>query len=113
MKEIKAYIKPHKLSAVVLELHKIKELTGMSIVDVVGFGRTRGKGANHGIQLDLVEYVPHKKIELVCKDDLVNHIIEIIKKKAHTGLLGDGKIYVSTIDDAHRISTGETGESAV
>ena len=113
MKEIKAYIKPHKLSKVTMALHKVEGLTGMSVVDVRGFGRGKAKDAPHRIVEDLVDYVPHVKIEIVCTDDVVEKIVSVIEKTAHTGLRGDGKIYVSTIDDAVRIQTGERGEAAV
>lgn len=113
MKEIKAYIKPHKLSKVTLALHKVEGLTGMSVVDVRGFGRGRGKDAPHRIVDDLVDYVPHVKIEIVCTDDKIEEIVSTIEKEAHTGLRGDGKIYISTIDDAIRIETGDRGEAAV
>lgn len=113
MKEIKAYIKPHKLSKVTLALHKVEGLTGMSVVDVRGFGRGKAKDAPHRIVEDLVDYIPHVKIEIVCTDEMVEEIISIIEKTAHTGLKGDGKIYISTIDDALRIQTGERGEAAV
>ena len=113
MKEIKAYIKPHKLAEVTLALHKVKGLTGMSVVDVRGFGRGRAKDAPRRIVEDLVDFVPHVKIEIVCLDELVEKIVSVIEKTAHTGLRGDGKIYVSEIETALRISTGETGVSAV
>ena len=113
MKEIKAYIKPHKLSKVTMALHKVEGLTGMSVVDVRGFGRGKAKNAPDRIVEDLVDYVPHVKIEIVCKDDMVEEIVSVIKGAAHTGLKGDGKIYISTIDDAIRIQTGERGEAAV
>jgi len=113
MKEIKAYIKHHMLSKVTLALHKIEGLTGMSVVDVRGFGRSRGEDSPHRIVEDLVDYVPHKKIEIVCQDELVEEIISIIEKSAHTGLRGDGKIYVSNVEQAIRIQTGERGETAV
>ena len=114
MKEIKAYIKPHKLSAVTLALHKIEGLTGMSVSDVRGFGRGRAKEAPHTIQEDLIDFIPHVKIEIVCHDELVDEIVETIRREAHTGLRGDGKIYVlSPVEEAVRISTGERGLSAV
>ena len=113
MKEIKAYIKPHKLSKVTLALHRIEGLTGMSVVDVRGFGRGKAKNAPHRIVEDLVDYIPHVKIEMVCRDDMVEEIISVIQKEAHTGLRGDGKIYISTIDDAVRIETNERGTIAV
>ena len=113
MKEIKAYIKPHKLSDVTLALHQLKGLTGMSVLDVRGFGHTRGTEAHHRTIDDLEDYISHVKIEIVCKDELVENIISTIEKAAHTGLHGDGKIYVSDIDNAVRISTGERGDKAV
>lgn len=113
MKEIKAYIKPHKLSKVTLALHKVKGLTGMSVVNVRGFGRGKAKDAPHRIVEDLVDYIPHVKIEIICVDDIVEEIVSIIEKSAHTGLKGDGKIYISEVYDAIRIQTGERGKIAV
>ncbi len=112
MKEIKAYIKPHKLSEVTRALHKVEGLTGMSVVDIKGFGRSRAKNAPHRIVEDLVDYIPHAKIEIVCVDKMVDEIVSAIQKTAHTGLRGDGKIYISTIDEVIRIETGEHGEKA-
>ena len=106
MKEIKAYIKPHKLQDVTLALRKLEGLTGMSVIDVRGFGRGRG-------QDEIVDHVSHVKIEVVCQDDMVERIIATIKKGAHTGLRGDGKIYVSNVEMVVRIETGEHGEEAV
>ncbi len=107
MKEIKAYIKPHKLSPVFLALHKIPKLSGMSVIDAKGYGRSRAQ--NYGLK----DYVPHVKIEVVCIDDLVDVVIEAIEKAAYTGLRGDGKIYISPVENAVRIETGERGEDAV
>ncbi len=114
MKEIKAFIKPHKLSDVTLALHRIEGLTGISVSETKGFGRGRAKDSPHSVQDDVVDYIPNVKIETVCHDDMVDRIVETIREAAHTGLRGDGKIYVlSHIEDAVRISTGERGESAV
>ncbi len=113
MKEIKAYIKPHKLAQVTMALRKLEGLTGMSVVDVRGFGRSRGKDAPHRVVQDLIDYVPHVKIEIACRDELANEVVEVIEKIAHTGLRGDGKIYISTIDQVVRIETGERGEDVV
>lgn len=113
MKEIKAYIKPHKLSDVTLALHKVEGLTGMSVVDVRGFGRSRGKNARHRVVDDLVDYVPHAKIEIVCRDEMAEKIVSVIEKTAHTGLRGDGNIFVSSIETAVRIETGERGNTVV
>ena len=113
MKHIIAYIKPHKLSNVTLALHKVEGLTGMSVLDVRGFGRGKAKNVPHRVTDDLVDYVPHGKIEIFCKDELLEQVVKSIQTEAHTGLLGDGKIYVSTVDDAFRISTRERGEDAI
>ena len=113
MKEIKAYIKPHRLSRVTLALREVRGLTGMTIMDVRGFGRTRAKDAPHRIVDDLIDYVPRIKIEIICRDELVENIVSVIEEHAHTGLQGDGKIFVSSIEKAVRISTGERGEAAV
>ena len=107
MKEIKAYIKPHKLSEVTLALHKVEGLTGVSVMDVRGFGRPKPKGDPHRYVDKLSDYGKYVKIEIVCKDELVEKIIASIKAGAHTGLRGDGKIYVSGIETSSRISTGE------
>ena len=113
MKHIIAYIKPHKLSKVTLALHSLEGLTGMSILDVRGFGRGREKDAPHRIVDDLVDYVPHLKMEIFCNDEMSEEISSIIEKEAHTGLRGDGKIYISNVDEAIRISSGERGDDAV
>lgn len=113
MKEIKAYIKPYKLSEVTLALHQVKGLTGMSLTDVRGFGHTRTMDAHHRTVDDLEDYVPHVKIEIFCRDELVEKLVSTIAEAAHTGLHGDGKIYISEMADAIRISTGQRGEDAV
>ncbi len=113
MKEIKAYIKPHKLSEVTKALHKIKHLTGVSVVQVEGFGRSQKENDPDQNSDNWVFYVSHAKIEIVCLDELVDQIVSTILKTAYTGLRGDGKIYISTIDEAIRIETGEHGEVAI
>ncbi len=111
MKHIIAYIKPHKLSQVTLALRKIKGLTGMTVLDVKGFGR--GKKEDVPLEEQLYDFVPHVKIEIFCKDEILEEIVETIEKSAHTGLRGDGKIYICGAQEAVRISTGERGENAV
>ena len=113
MKRITAYIKPHKLAPVTLALHKIEGLTGLSATNSRGFGRGRALEAPHTVRKDLVDFIPNVRIEVVCLNELVDEIVESIRFQAHTGLRGDGKIYVETIDRAVRISTGERGEAAV
>ena len=113
MKEIKAYIKPHMLSKVTRALQKVEGLAGMSVTNVQGFGRGRAKGAPRGTDNDMLDYSQRMKIELVCKDQRVEEIVSLIEKTAHTGLRGDGKIFVSPVDMVVRISTGERGEMAL
>ncbi len=113
MKKIKAYIKPIKLSEVTLALHKVSGLTGMSVTEVRGFGRGWGK-QNGDDQKDRPgDFKPIVKLEIFCRDDILAAIISTIEQTAHTGLRGDGKIYVVPVEEAVRISTGERGEDAV
>ncbi|MGD9548991.1 MAG: P-II family nitrogen regulator [Candidatus Krumholzibacteriia bacterium] len=112
MKEIKAYIQNHKLQDVSEALSHIDGLTGMSVLDCRGFGKGWGS-AGAGSNADSLGYRKHAKIEVFCSDDLAAAVITAIQQAAHTGLKGDGKIYVADISHAVRISTGETGESAV
>ena len=113
MKMIIAYIKPNMLSKVAMALHNLEELTGLSVTKVQGFGRHRAKGAQDRIIENMVEYVPHIKIEIFCKDALANRITAVIMENARTGLRGDGKVYVMSVAGAIRISTGEKGENAI
>ena len=113
MKEIKAYVQPHMLSHVVLALSQLPGLSGLSVTKVQGFGRGRGKGQVRRIVEDQIDYVPHAKIEAFCRDDQVETIVEAIQASARTGLKGDGKIYVTEVVQAIRISTGERGTQAV
>jgi len=114
MKEVKAYIKTIKQAAVIEELHKIEGLTGVTILPVKsGFGRERREDALVHIVDNTVDFVPHVKLEVICRDDLAQAVVEAILKGAHTGLREDGKIYVSPIEDAVRISTNERGDKAV
>ncbi|HKI51935.1 MAG TPA: P-II family nitrogen regulator [Geothermobacteraceae bacterium] len=109
MKEIKAYIKKHKLDDVIRSLRKIEGLTGVSLIDNCGYGIGWG-GAKREGQIDCR---PGVKVEIVCLEALVDEVVASIEKAAHTGLKGDGKIYVGNIEQAVRISTGERGEGAV
>jgi nitrogen regulatory protein P-II 1 len=113
MKQIIAYIKPNMLSKVAMALHDLEGLTGLSATKVQGFGRHRAKDAQDRIVENMVEYVPHIKIEIFCKDELADRIATIITENAHTGLRGDGKVYVAPVEQAVRISTGEKGERAI
>ena len=112
MKKIEAIIKPFKLDEVKEALHDIG-LQGITVVEAKGFGRQKGhtelyRGAEY-----VVDFLPKVKIELVLEDSLVERAIEVIIQVAATGRIGDGKIFVSTIDEVIRIRTGETGADAV
>ena len=113
MKEIKAYIKPHMLSKVTRALQKVDGLTGMSVSNVQGFGQGRAMGAPRRVDEDLLDYSLRMKLEIICKDEKAEEIVSLIEKTAHTGLRGDGKIFVTPVETAVRISTGERGENAV
>lgn len=109
MKEIKAYITKHKLNDVTRALRKIEGLTGMSVSARDGYGIGWAKAKESGQD----DFLPGVKLEVICQDSLVEQVVSAIEKAAHTGLKGDGKIYVSAIEQAVRISTGERGEQAV
>ena len=113
MKAIVAIIKPHKLADVTLALHNLEGLTGMTVTDVRGFGRTRAEGLADVVPDDVADFVRKTRIDIFCSDSLSETAIDIIQKNAHTGAHGDGKIYTWNTDQAFRISTGETGEAAV
>ena len=112
MKKIEAIIKPFKLDEVKEALNEVG-LKGLTVLEAKGFGRQKGhtelyRGAEY-----VVDFLPKVKIELVIEDNLVERAIEAIQLAAHTGRIGDGKIFVSTIDEAIRIRTGERGAEAV
>ena len=112
MKKIEAVIKPFKLEEVKDALNSIG-VTGMTIIEVKGFGRQRGhKEIYRGAEYQ-VDFVPKLHIGVVVDDDLAPQVIEIIKKTAKTGKIGDGKIFVSSMEQAIRIRTGETGLNAI
>ncbi len=113
MKMIIAFVKPHKLADVTVALHEVEGLSGATMSDVRGFGRGRAKTAPDKVYYDTLDYVPRVRLEIACPDELVEEVLAVIEANAHTGLRGDGKIYVTPIDEAVRISTGERGEVAV
>jgi len=113
MKKIEAIIKPFKLSVVKEALHEIG-LSGMTVFDVKGFGRQRGQDG--GIQKNAEyddEFHAKIKIELIVADSIVEKALDSIKNAAYSGKIGDGKIFVSTIEQVLRIRTGETDSEAV
>ncbi len=112
MKKIEAIIKPYKLDQVKEALHEVG-LQGMTVTEAKGFGRQKGhtelyRGAEY-----VVDFLPKVKIEIILEDSLAEQAIEAITQAARTGHIGDGKIFVSNVDDVIRIRTGETGAEAV
>jgi len=112
MKKIEAIIKPFKLDEV-REAISAFGITGLTVTEVKGFGRQKGhtelyRGAEY-----VVDFLPKLKIEAVVADDIVDAVVEAIVKSASTGKIGDGKIFISPVEQAIRIRTGETGEGAV
>ena len=112
MKKIEAIIKPFKLDEVKEALQEIG-IQGLSVVEVKGFGRQKGhtelyRGAEY-----VVDFLPKVKLEIVLADDMVDSAIEAIVSAAKTDKIGDGKIFVSPVERAVRIRTGETGEDAL
>lgn len=109
MKEIKAYINRHKLDEVTRALRKVEGLTGMSVSERYGYGIGWARDKTPE-QIDFRDGI---KLEIICRDELVDQVVDAIARAARTGLKGDGKIYVAGIEQAVRISTGERGEGAV
>ena len=112
MKLVTAIIKPFKLDDVRESLSEIG-VQGITVTEVKGFGRQKGhtelyRGAEY-----VVDFLPKVKIDVAIADDQLDRVIEAITKAANTGKIGDGKIFVTTLEQAIRIRTGETGEDAI
>ena len=112
MKKIEAIIKPFKLDEVKEALHDVG-IQGITVLEAKGFGRQKGhtelyRGAEY-----VVDFLPKVKIEVVIEDTMTGRVVEAIQNAAKTGRIGDGKIFISTIDEAIRIRTGEQGSDAV
>jgi nitrogen regulatory protein P-II 1 len=112
VKKIEAIIKPFKLDEVREALSEVG-ITGLTVTEVKGFGRQKGhtelyRGAEY-----VVDFLPKIKVEVVVTDNIVDQTIEAIVKSAHTGKIGDGKIFVVPVEQVVRIRTGETNEQAI
>ena len=112
MKKIEAVIKPFKLEDVKDALTEAG-ITGMTVSDVKGYGRQQGHSELYRGAEYVVDFLPKIKLELIVADSDVDSTIEIIINSAKTGKIGDGKIFVSTIEKTVRIRTGEEGEDAI
>jgi nitrogen regulatory protein P-II 1 len=112
MKKVEAIIKPFKLDEVREALSEIG-VTGLTVTEVKGFGRQKGhtelyRGAEY-----VVDFLPKVKVEVIMADNLIERAIEAVVKAARTGKIGDGKIFVTSVEQVVRIRTGESGEAAV
>ncbi|MBI1211568.1 MAG: P-II family nitrogen regulator [Alphaproteobacteria bacterium] len=112
MKKIEAIIKPFKLDEVKEALQEVG-VTGITVTEAKGFGRQKGhtelyRGAEY-----VVDFLPKVKIEIVLPDELVERAVDAVQKAARTGRIGDGKIFITTIEEVIRIRTGETGNDAI
>ena len=112
MKKIEAIIKPFKLDEVKEALHDVG-VSGITVTEAKGFGRQKGhtelyRGAEY-----VVDFLPKVKLEVVVDDNLADRAVEAIANAARTGRIGDGKIFVTNVDQALRIRTGETGRDAI
>jgi nitrogen regulatory protein P-II 2 len=112
MKLITAVVKPFRLDDVRNALAEVG-VQGMTVTEVKGFGRQRGhtelyRGAEY-----VVDFLPKVKVEVAVTDDLAERVVEAIIESAKTGKVGDGKIFITTLDEVYRIRTGETGDQAI
>jgi len=112
MKKIESIIKPFKLDEVKEALHEVG-LQGITVIEAKGFGRQKGhtelyRGAEY-----VVDFLPKVKIELVIPDDMLERAVEAIQQAAYTGRIGDGKIFISSIEEAIRVRTGEKENEAI
>jgi nitrogen regulatory protein P-II 1 len=112
MKKVEAIIKPFKLDEVKESLSEIG-VHGMTVSEVKGFGRTGGKKEVYRGSAYVVDFVPKVKLEIIVPEESVRQVVNAITEAARTGRIGDGKIFVTPIDEIVRIRTGETGEDAI
>ena len=112
MKKIEGIVRPHLLDAVKDALQAVG-VVGMTVSEVKGFGRQKGQTEIYRGAEYLVSFLPKVKIEIVVDDSQVERAVEAIQKAAHTGKIGDGKIFVTAVEQALRIRTGETGSNAL
>jgi nitrogen regulatory protein P-II 1 len=112
MKKIEAVIRPHLLDAVRNALQEVG-VAGMTIGEVQGYGRQKGHTETYRGTEYQIEFIPKIKVEVIVPEDLEDSVVEAITKTARTGKFGDGKIFITGLDDVIRIRTGERGEAAL
>lgn len=113
MKRIIAILKPNMLDDVIFALHEIEDFPGATMTEVQGMGRSFHRHVKERKNSQSVGYPTQIRIEVVCFDNQVEVITSTIEKNAHTGKSGDGKIFISSVDEAIRIRTGQRGEDAI
>jgi nitrogen regulatory protein P-II 1 len=113
MKEIKAIIRPFKLLEVTEALQRIEGLPGVTVSEIKGFGKSRARNAKDKVLYEMVELIPRLQLEVVVDDPMVDEVVNVIQKYSHTGRTGDGKIYVSNIEEVVKIRTNERGRDAI
>ena len=112
MKKVEAIIKPFKLDEVKDQLNEIG-VKGITVSEVKGFGRQKGHAELYRGAEYIVDFLPKIKLEIIVSDDLVDNVISSITESAQTGRIGDGKIFVTSLEDTIRIRTGERGDEAI
>ena len=112
MKKIEAIIRPHLLDAVRNALQEVG-VAGMTIGEVQGFGRQKGHTETYRGTEYQIEFIPKIKLEVIVPEDIEDNVVDAITKTARTGKFGDGKIFITGLDDGIRIRTGERGEAAL
>ncbi len=112
MKKVECIVRPHLMDAVKTALQEVG-VVGMTVSEVKGFGRQKGHTETYRGSEYKVEFLPKVKVEVVLAEDLVDAAVEAVLKTAKTGKFGDGKIFVSSLDEVIRIRTGERGEGAL
>jgi len=112
MKKVEAIIKPFKLDEVKDQLNEIG-VKGITVSEVKGFGRQKGHAELYRGAEYIVDFLPKIKREIIVSDELVDDVINAVTKSAQTGRIGDGKIFVTSLEDTIRIRTGERGEEAI
>jgi nitrogen regulatory protein P-II 1 len=105
MKEIKAIITE--------ALNEIEGLPGVTVLEIKGFGKGRARNAKDKIVYEMVEFIPRIQLEVVVDDEMVDEVVDAIQRHSHTGNTGDGKIFVSTVDEIVKIRTNERGREAI
>jgi len=113
MKEIKAIVQPFKVPAITDALQGIPGVGGITALDVRGFGHQRGMFGIEQRAMGSVNYTEKVLLLVVVRDDLVDRVLDAIREHAQTGNFGDGKVFVTPVDDALRLRTGERGEEAI